>query len=159
MRLDQYAPPPFRSLPNHELQGLWPKHCLPPIQTFILSALSLPKRSVCLHQPFKGSLRSCQPHALTLWPLAPSRGTGDLPSALAGSTGHREVGRGKDGPYRLGPLSQTFIFVVWVVGQRPSCTQLDSSQQLHASSEHGLPRCIGATRFQSVSEPDTKIPK
>jgi hypothetical protein len=46
--------------------------------------------------------------------LASSPGTGDLPSALAGSTGH--VSTGKGGPYRLGPLSQTFIFIVWVVG-------------------------------------------
>lgn len=61
-----------------------------------------------------------------------------------------EVSTGKDGPHRLGPLSQAFVFVVWVVGEGPSSAQLDSSQQLHAPSEHSLSWCVRATRFESV---------
>lgn len=37
---------------------------------------------------------------------------------------------------------------MWVVGQGPSGAQLDSCQQLHAPSKHGLPGGVRAGRFQ-----------
>lgn len=140
------SPFPFCSFPNHKLQGLWPKHCLPQIQDVYPLSPSLPESSMCVHPARKRQNQELP--APCLYALAPSPGTGGLPSALASRPRHRGVSTGEDRPYRLGPLSQTFIFVVWVVGEGPSCAQLDSSQQLHASSEHGFPWCVRATRCQ-----------
>lgn len=79
---------------------------------------------------------------------------GDPPSALRGLQDREgKASTCKDGPHRLGPLSQAFVLIVWVVGQGPSRAQLHSSQQLHAPSEHGLSWCVRATRFQSMNQP------
>lgn len=95
-----------------------------------------------------GSFLSYRLEVCSMQPLILAQG--DTSFALSGSTGHREVSTGKEGPHRLGPLSQAFVFIVWVVGEGPSRAQLDSSQQLHAPSKHSLSWCVRATRFESV---------
>lgn len=46
--------------------------------------------------------------------------------------------------YLSGPLAQVFVFIVGVVGEDSACAQLDTSQELHASSKHCLFGCLCA---------------
>lgn len=64
---------------------------------------------------------------------------------------------------RFGSLPQAAVLEVRVVGQRPSCAQLDSGQQLHAPRKHSCPRgvrvnpvhqlhCIWVMEFSQLGE-------
>lgn len=80
-------------------------------------------------------------------------GSGDISPAHVRSAAPPGTGQA-GGPHRFGSLPQAAVLEVRVVGQRPSCAQLDSGQQLHAPRKHSRPRGVRAKRFmEGCGEP------